>query len=554
MIFDPKERSGPGRCGPLLSLALAALCAACGGTASSARTSVTVEPVPAPAGEEILPALPVSQVEELPGDGRRVQMDVVNQDLRLVLRSLAENFGMDYSIDPSIQGRVTTRLSDASLTAALDALVLPHGYQYQIQGNVLRVTPTRLQTRMFSLDYVSLSRFGVGTTVVQRRLGAGFGGAGGLGAGGVTGAAGIGAGAGLGAIGAAAGADMIQRTTVADLWREIQIALEGLVFDTVTSVGVGAAQQPAAGFGAGVGGLAAGAQAYSRVGAGGTRLIINPLAGVITITAPPEKLAQVEAYLATIERSVQRQVLIEAKIVEVLLNREYQFGIDWGFVRNVGDFAVGFGMGESGAQLRLDTRSGDPEATINLVLRALESQGDVSVLSNPRVSVLNNQPAVFGVTTEEVFFSVTRQPILGPTGGTIGFDTQIIPQQISVGITLDVVAQIASDNVITMNIRPVVTDVISEKSVELEDGTQATAPVIDRRETDTMARVRGGETIVIGGLMQTRQSDRRSGVPGLRSLPGVGSLFGGTRVETEKRELVIFITPRIVAGQIQTAD
>ena len=303
----------------------------------------------------------------------------------------------------------------------------------------------------------------------------------------------------------------------------------------------------------GLGGGGARSTGYSR-SVNGRRLIINPIAGLITITAPPEKLAEVAAYITTIERSVQRQVLIEAKIVEIVLNQEFEFGIDWSVVRNIGGLNLSFGIGESGAQFTFNERSGDAAGAINVVLRALESQGDVSVLSSPQVSVLNNQPAVFNVTTDEVFFSVTRQPILGPTGGTIGFNTQIIPQQISVGITLDVLAQIAPDNVITMNVRPVITGVISEKSVQLEDGTQATAPVIDRRETDTMARVRDGETIVIGGLMQTRETNRTTGVPGLRDVPGLGRLFGGVRKATEKRELVIFITPRIISGQARAAD
>jgi MSHA biogenesis protein MshL len=171
------------------------------------------------------------------------------------------------------------------------------------------------------------------------------------------------------------------------------------------------------------------------------------------------------------------------------------------------------------------------------------------VLSAPRVSVLNNQRANFGVTTDEVFFAVTRQPILGVNGGTIGFDTQIQPQQIAVGIVLDVLAQIAADNTVTMNIRPAITDIVEVRELVLDDGTQTSAPVINRRETDTVVRVRNGETIVIGGLMRTALTRTETGIPGLKRLPWIGRIFGGYRETSEKRELVIFITPTIIAGQ-----
>ncbi|MBW3628441.1 MAG: secretin N-terminal domain-containing protein [Gemmatimonadetes bacterium] len=563
ILSFPLHLSGAAR---LLPLALLATGCATAPPARLPTTTIRVDPVAASAGatastqETPLPALAVSRIGDVGTSARRIQnLDMVRQDLATVIRGLAESFGLDHQIDPSVRGEVTMRLSDVTLQDALAALVEPRGYQFQVEGNVLRVVPARLETRMFTLDYVSVSRIGVATTVVQRSLSSigGGGGPGGFGgnSGGFGGAGALGTAGGFGANagqagsnggfggGGGAGGGSITSTTVADLWHEIQVALDGLIFDAPQTGGA-AANLSQSGAGARSG-------PYSRTG-GGRRLIINPLAGIVTVTAEPEKLAEVQAYITTIERSVQRQVLIEAKIVEVSLNRDFEYGIDWSVVRNVGGLNLSIGAGSNGAQLTI-ANPDQADASIGIVLRALETQGNVSVLSSPRVSVLNNQPAVFNVTTDDVFFSVTRQPVLGPTGGTIGFNTQIIPQQISVGITLDVLAQIAPDNIITLNVRPVVTDVISEKSVTLDDGTQATAPVIDRRETDTMVRIRGGETVVIGGLMQTRQVDETSGIPGLRDIPLIGRLFGGVQQATEKRELVIFITPRIVAGHQQQA-
>jgi MSHA biogenesis protein MshL len=520
----------------LLTGALLAGCASGGGS----RQPYSGEPSAAPrdGAATPLPDLPVAQTVNPGGPSQRIQQLVTYEnDLRAVIRGLAESYGLDYQIDPAVTGLVTTSLRDVTLTEALDAIVLPHGYDYQIDGRVLRVTRSRLQTKIFTLDYLSMSRIGSGTTTIQRQLSRAGSGGGAFG-GGAFGGGAFGGGA-VGAFGGGGG-DVIQTVSVADLWQEIRVSMEGLVF---SSVGGGAATgaQPSERISAPV--------AYSRSSEDGRRLIINPISGTVMVTGPPELLAEVSAFLTTIEGSVQRQVLIEAKIVEVSLNRRFEYGIDWSFVQRIGNINIQFANNPSGGQFTLASPSGETERQINLVLRVLEEQGDVSVLQSPSVRGLNNQWAVINASTDQVFFSVTREPILGPGGTTIGFDTQIQPQQISVGVTLNVLPQISSDNTITMNVRPVITDVIAEKSVMLPDGTQSTAPVIDRRESDTVVRIRNGETVVIGGLMTTKETNTGFGIPVLREIPVVGALFGGAKRQIEKRELVIFITPRIVAGQ-----
>jgi type II secretory pathway component GspD/PulD (secretin) len=155
---------------------------------------------------------------------------------------------------------------------------------------------------------------------------------------------------------------------------------------------------------------------------------------------------------------------------------------------------------------------------------------------------------VFNVTTSEVIFTTSRTPILGPTGGVVSFETQVTPQQVQVGIVLDVLPQIGSDNGVTMNIRPVVTSV-ARTATFVQDGNTFSAPVIDTRESDTMARLRAGETIIIGGLMQNRTERQKSGIPGLRSIPLLGRAFTSYKTVERKSELVIFLTPTIISGQ-----
>src|SRR6185312_8730380 len=186
---------------------------------------------------------------------------------------------------------------------------------------------------------------------------------------------------------------------------------------------------------------------------------------------------------------------------------------------------------------------------IHAVLTALESQGNVSVLSNDKTTALNNQRAIFDVTTDEVFFNVTRSPLLGTNGGVVSTQTSIIPQQVSVGVVLDVLPQISTDNVLTMNIRPAVTSVIRVDSITVSDGSTASAPVIARREGDTIARLRAGETMVIGGLVQTRTDNTVSGVPGLKDIPCFGKAFQHIDKVESRSELIVFLTPTIITGQ-----
>ncbi|MFO7892107.1 MAG: secretin and TonB N-terminal domain-containing protein [Longimicrobiales bacterium] len=492
---------------------------------------------------EALPSLPVDQVERSGESWPRIEsLEAVNQELRTVLRSVAQQYGLEFRIDPNVEGRVTTTLRNATLREALDAIVLPHGYTYELENNTLRVEPARVVSRMFDLDFISLSRVGVGTTVIQRRLGSNFrggstGATGGVtgGGGGVTGAGGVPGG----------GADVITSVEVTDLWEDIRVALEGLVFAEVRSPEeAGLQQQSGTGLTGGLGGRAP--QTTSRVTEDGRRLIVNPAAGTILVSAAPRILDEVELFIDSFESAIQRQVRIEAKFVEVVLDREHEFGIDWSVLQNIGDLDISLQRtaGSGGLEFRLATGS---DRSITAVLDALESQGDVRVLSSPGVTALNNQRAVFNVTTEEVFFAVTREPIRDASGNVIQFQTTVETQPVAVGIVMDVLPQISSDDVITMNVRPMVTSL--DRVVEFEqDDNFARAPVVDRRELDTMVRVRSGETHVIGGLIQTREETQRSGVPVLKDLPVLGWLFGRTVTRERRSELVIFITPTIIAG------
>src|SRR3954469_5109238 len=261
------------------------------------QTAVHLEPVPAARASAALPALPPdpSQGAIAEVSAQRLQsLTAVNQDLGIVLRELALRFGLQYEIDPAVHGTVNATLRNTTLPDALRVIV-PAGVTYQITNGVLRVAPARIETKIFSLDYVALSRVGTASTVIQRRLGQG--GIGGGASGDVTGGAASG-----GGTSGRTGADVISATSVADVWQEIRVAVEALVFSTTAGQ---SGMQSGASLNTGMNDLGGGARPYSRTEADGRRLIVNPIAGTITVSAMPAQLTQVETFIRIFETSIQ---------------------------------------------------------------------------------------------------------------------------------------------------------------------------------------------------------------------------------------------------------
>ncbi len=511
---------------------------------TSTATASGAPPLPALASAPAIAAAPE----------RRLQVDLPpGTPIAAAVEQIGAQLGLSVSVDPDVTGTAQSSLRNVTLEEALRELVTKNGYAYQLQGSVLRVVPVRMETRTFHLDYVALSRVGTMSTVVQRRLTN----AGALPQ--VGTATGVSAGVSGGAAAAIGGGDVLTAQSVADVWQEIRVALTGIMSAgqrapaNAREGGQGAIQQtatPASNQAAGFGSGAASAQF-----ADGSSLVISPMSGLINVTAMPDKLAAVERFIDEFQASVMREVQIEAKIVEVTLTSSRQFGIDWSLVANAAS-------GKYGVTLRSDpsaTTSGNAgnvnftltggTTQINAVVNALSTQGNVEVLNDERASTLNNQRAIFNVTTDQVFFSVTQTPLLGPTGGVASIQSQIIPQQISVGVVLDVTPQISADNVLTMDIRPSVTNIDHIESITLPDGSKASAPAIGHREGDTVARMRAGETMIVGGLVQTQKQRTRSGIPGLRDIPLLGRLFTQYDDTETRSELVVFLTPTIIAGQ-----
>ncbi|HET9426200.1 MAG TPA: secretin N-terminal domain-containing protein [Gemmatimonadaceae bacterium] len=509
--------------------------------ARQAGEALTVPPTMAPAEPSIV-GMPSA----------RVNIAANNEEVSTVIQRMARQVGLSAIIDPAVRGPVTRTLQNVSLNDAMASLV-GNQFQYQVRNGALVVSPVQLMQHTYTVDYLTMSRIATASTVVSRGTqGASATSNTGL----VAGTTGTGTGVSSTAGGlVASGADVIQSSSQVDVWGELTQQLESIVFS-------GRGDSASRGSAPGTAGAIGGARPYQRCDPdSGFCLRISPLTSLVDVTATPQKHDEVARYIGLFSAAIQRQVLIKAQVVEVGLDRSHSFGIDWQAVLSTAKasiavasnplaaFAVDPGSTVTGSgNVSLNLGLGD--FTLKAVLNTLETIGDVTVVANPTTNALNQQKASFNVTRQEQFFTITRTPITSPTTGAItGYSETPAIQTATVGLVFDVLPQISDKNIVTMAIRPSVTSIVGRTVIESSSGIQATLPVTDHRETDTMARVRSGETIMIGGLIQKQVSTVRSGIPVLMHLPLVGRIFSSTKVIERNSELVIFLTPEIVSGQ-----
>jgi len=280
--------------------------------------------------------------------------------------------------------------------------------------------------------------------------------------------------------------------------------------------------------------------------------VVNRMSGTILVTDLHRRIEEIADFLSRLRRSLYRQVEIEVRIYEVALRDDYSLGIDWNQVdlgtvdgadgtlalKNIIGIPAG-GFTAKAATTTLSFIGGSFDA----VITALQEQGDVRVVSQPRLLTMNNQPALIKVTTDESFFTQTVSQGSGGTGNVV---TEQV-QSVSVGLILSVTPQISEDGWIMLDVTPIITRLSA--IIESPQKT-ATAPVVEVKQTSALVRLRDREMVVIGGLVQDSVSHTERKVPILGDIPWLGRLFTGTYEAKEKTELVIFLSPRIVRENV----
>lgn len=471
----------------------------------------------------------------------RFDLVLNNAPARDVFTALLAETPWSLTMHPDVKGAVSTSLRRVTVREALDAMRDMYGYDYRIDGTRISVYAPTAQTRSFVVNYLTSSRQGnsdirvnAGSNSVMASSGSGGN------SNVVSGAQNNGGASGASGQSTGSVSTQIQTNTTSNLWKEMSDAIKAMV-------------EPGP----------------------GKHVLITPQASLITVRAMPDELRQIEQYLQSVKGAVQRQVMLEAKIIDVELNDNYQSGIDWNrLFANIGNTAVSLGV--------LGTNTGGlrslPTAGVNIpnlvsmpalgsgayglsiaasnfdaVLAFLESFGSTRVLSSPRIATLNNQRALLKVGTDEFFItSATPGSTTGSTT-TNGAPTVNPPTlnwaSFFSGIALDVTPQIDESSVVTMHVRPSVSTV-SERTRELDLGSAGSYRLPTARssvnETDTVVRIENGQMVAIGGLMQTESNNGLSGLPGASTAGPLAALASNQNRVGKKRELVVLIKPTVI--------
>jgi len=471
-------------------------------------------------------------------------------------QSLVAKTRYNIIVHPEVSGTITANLKDVTIQEALDAVREMYGYDYRIDGMRIAIRPLTMQSKMFQVNYLTAARRGSSNLRVSSTSVANAGSSG-------TGSSNNGGGYDQGQSNQnnqnnnnpgdpnspnsnqLRDSSNVTTRSETDFWAELKLALEAIV----------------------------------GVGKDGRTVVISPQSGVIVVRGMPEDLRNVDRYLKATQLSVARQVILEAKILEVELSSNSQSGINWaafGSRISGGLVAPGTtltprinGANSSMASTGPAGIIGTPGSTLGAqstalgsvfgiafqnsnfaaLISFLESQGTVHVLSSPRIATLNNQKAVLKIGTDEFFVTGVSTTTTTNSAGNGTVSPNVTLQPFFSGVVLDVTPQIDDKGNIILHVHPSVSQVSTvNKNINLGNAGSLNLPLAasETSEMDSMVRGANGSVVAIGGLMRQSTTSDRSQIPGAGRIPVIGALFRSTGDVMQKRELVVLIKPTIV--------
>jgi MSHA biogenesis protein MshL len=499
---------------------------------------------------------------------------------------------------------LTVHLKNVTVFEALDAVRDTYGYEYSVSGTRIFVEPPEMQTRLYQVNYTLGQRRGVSDlqVVAGAATGGGGGSGGSSGSGSSSGSSSSSSGGGASSYGSNQ-ASALSTISKSDMWGEMEDSLRTILGCQIPRLQASTARagQGAGGSSSSSGGTSSRAD-VSYVGdtqlgerlrgvdgcTDGRAVNVNQMSGTVLVRGMPKELRTVERLLRAMQVTIERQVIIEAKVIDVQLNKDSQQGINWAAFRQ-GLLKAGVGADPSlvaapgttgagqvfngvstadllGAQLLDSTTRTAFSAGLGVALQGsqfaalisfLETHGDVHVLSSPRIATLNNQKAVIKVGVEEPFITnIAPGNTTISSAAAVAVPPTITYQPFFSGISLDVTPQIDERDRVTLHVHALVNSITEKLKASSTQAGSASVPLAINsvNETDSVVKTPDGMMVVIGGLMTESSSNGRSAIPGLGDVPLAGNLFRKGEQSSSKRELVILIKPTVVKMDSDWAD
>lgn len=467
---------------------------------------------PAGVPENVSAAL-MPSLSSVADDEDRFNVNASGLDAGPFFEALVVGSRYNVVIHPDVEAIIDLRLRDVTVPEVMDITGDLYGLDIQRNGRLFQVRADSIQTQLFSIDYLNFKRSGGSETRVS--------------SGQVSSSrdnsndAGSNSGGSSDSSTANVVGTRISTETESDFWQGIERSLKMIIGTD-----------------------------------NGSQVIVNAGSGLVMVRSDGESLRQVGEYLRRTQLIIQRQVVLEAKILEIGLNESYQQGINWTDIQSAG------GVSLTGQAIQTSGIGGlfsatFQEGTFTGLIELLGEQGNVQILSSPRISTVNNQKAVIKVGTDEFFVT----DIAFDDNNSADTDTDRTSTSVELtpffsGISLDVTPQIAEDGTIILHVHPSVSEVTDQEKIITVGDRDVVLPLARStvRETDSVIRAESGQIVVIGGLIQDTTEDNNSAVPFLSDIPLLGELFKQRRFESRKSEVVILLRPVVAGSEQMRAD
>jgi len=439
---------------------------------------------------------------------------VVNDvPVKELLFSLARDAEINLDIDSNIDALVTINAVDQPLSAIIDRIAQKASLRYELSDTNLFIKVDSPFLRTYRVDYLNMDRTSSSKVSVSTQISS-------TGQGAVSGDS-------------AGGSDNSSDTAVENqsdhrFWQTLQTNIAAIIGNPIKEAGEG------------------GEMALHP------DILFNRESGILAVRANSRQHKEIQSFISEVMYSSQRQVLIEATIVEVTLSDRFQAGIDWNLFKENFKGDQDITVNQSLTDLSLN----EPAFTVTRVgqslvatVKALDTFGDVSVMSSPKVMTLNNQTALLKVVDNLVYFTVEVNIETSQEGPSlVTYETEV--NTVPIGFVMSVTPFINEHGYVTLNIRPTISRVIGQKRdpnpALAEANVISEIPIIQVREVESMLKIPDGEVAVIGGLMQDEKDKTSQAVPAISKIPLLGNLFKYQDDSVKKSELVIFIRPRVI--------